>query len=138
MAQKPHMTNNPHAAAHAAAVRNAQAQDDALDLLHKRTAAKRQLEQPTATEQPDAEQLADASAAQAATVAAAVFDVGALAFVFPAHEKVREWGTVLDGGDRPRAGVVRGGRAGQGASWMDAPMTRFRVRSARDDNCAVL
>ncbi|RRN44790.1 hypothetical protein EHV23_00375 [Lautropia dentalis] len=59
------MTNNPHAAAHAAAVRNAQAQDDALDLLHKRTAAKRQLEQPTATEQPDAEQLADASAAQA-------------------------------------------------------------------------
>lgn len=65
MAQKPHMTNNPHAAAHAAAVRNAQAQDDALDLLHKRTAAKRQLEQPTATEQPDAEQLADASAAQA-------------------------------------------------------------------------
>ena len=65
MAQKPHMTNNPHAAAHAAAVRNAQAQDDALDLLHKRTAAKRQLEQPTATEQPDAEQLADASATQA-------------------------------------------------------------------------
>lgn len=65
MAQKPHMTNNPHAAAHAAAVRNAQAQDDALDLLHKRTSAKRQLEQPTATEQPDAEQLADASAAQA-------------------------------------------------------------------------
>ena len=65
MAQKPHMTNNPHAAAHAATVRNAQAQDDALDLLHKRTSAKRQLEQPTATEQPDAEQLADASAAQA-------------------------------------------------------------------------
>lgn len=65
MAQKPHMTNPLHAAAHAAAVRNAQAQDDALDLLHKRTSAKRQLEQPTATEQPDAEQLADASAAQA-------------------------------------------------------------------------
>lgn len=70
MAQKPHMTSNPHAAAHAATVRNAQAQDDALDLLHKRTSAKRQLEQPTATEQPateqpDAEQLADASAAQA-------------------------------------------------------------------------
>ena len=65
MAQKPHMTSNPHAAAHAATVRNAQAQDDALDLLHKRTSAKRQLEQPTATEQPDAEQLADASATQA-------------------------------------------------------------------------
>lgn len=65
MAQKPHMTNPLHAAAHAAAVRNAQAQDDALDLLHKRTSAKRQLEQPTATEQPGAEQLADASAAQA-------------------------------------------------------------------------
>lgn len=65
MAQKPHMTSNPHAAAHAATVRNTQAQDDALDLLHKRTSAKRQLEQPTATEQPDAEQLADASATQA-------------------------------------------------------------------------
>ena len=65
MAQKPHMTNPLHAAAHAAAVRNAQAQDDTLDLLHKRTSAKRQLEQPTATEQPDAEQLADASATQA-------------------------------------------------------------------------
>lgn len=47
MAQKPHMTNPLHAAAHAAAVRNAQAQDDALDLLHKRTSAKRQLEQAT-------------------------------------------------------------------------------------------
>lgn len=116
MAQKPHMTNNPHAAAHAAAVRNAQAQDDALDLLHKRTAAKRQLEQPTATEQPDAEQLADASAAQATDGTLLVASAEGVMAASGGDAAAGVVGATASADAASAAGVGAAGAAGTGAA----------------------
>ena len=116
MAQKPHMTSNPHAAAHAATVRNAQAQDDALDLLHKRTSAKRQLEQPTATEQPDAEQLADASATQATDGTLLVASAEGVMAASGGDAAAGVVGATASADAASAAGVGAAGAAGTGAA----------------------